>query len=180
MDGLIILGVILLIFRAITQKAKQFSENAQKADEHPRKGNDATKHISQTARMAREQQPPRRSAAASPPDGEGSAHYEPITPTVAVDNIYRSYSGSLGNTTREGAASVAAKSGEGDASGEGRDASDASMRNDRIQMSLSLSLQEEQPAMQVLPENWIEEDLVRGFVMSEIFKRPHGWSGWHE
>jgi len=180
LDGLIILAVILLIFRAITQKAKQFSENAQKPVEQPRKGNDKPKHIPQTARMAREQQPPRRSVVAPPPDGEGNAHYVPITPTVAVDNIYRAYSGSMGNGPMEGSAVAAAKNGEGAASGEGTDTGDPSLRHDRIRTSLTVSSQEEQPAMQVLPEHWTEDDLVRGLVMSEIFKHPHGWSGRHE
>lgn len=180
MDGLIILAVIFLIFRAVTQKMRQVNANAQPSVNQTRRSDEAHKPTTPVNRNVRDAQPQKRATMVSSMKGEGEAVFVPIKPTVTVDNVRRTYAGSMGSTGNEGVSLPGMQSSEGVATCQGMDTCDPALLNGRSQVGVTAQAQEEPPALQVLPEYWTEDELVRGFVMSEILKRPDEWSGRHE
>ncbi len=186
MEGIIIAAILWLVFRAIGRKAREMQGTA------------GSRQPGQTAGQTQQRQPapqqrqpapqrrdaPERSMRAAPlgssaAQGEGEAAYRTIRPTVQADNVMSDYAGSLEGGTREGIAARAA-SAEGAPSSEGEDTRDLALDHARAQSMQAYAIHSgESEAQTLLPLHWTGDELVRGFVFSEILAKPRNWGEHH-
>lgn len=184
MEGIIIAVFLWLLFRAISRKARETQgaatgsragQNAGQAQRQPQRPQAAPQRRDVAA------QPVRSSLTASPGNagGEGEAQYSVIRPTVQVDSTRSDYSGSLSGGMREGI-SDRAISQEGMPSAEGEDTCDPSLDHARAQSMRAYAIHSGEGETQaVLPLNWTADELVKGFVFSEIIGKPRKWGDRH-
>jgi len=164
LEGLIIIGLVLLFFKSIAKRAKELQEARQ---------DDNSKGVPIRQHMLHEQirqpvktvtTPVNQSETAT----EGVAQYQIIQPMVMANRTESLKEGSRGLETKEGMPST-----------EGMDTCDPSLAHDRwFGLEAYLIQDEEKPTMEILPQLTDANVLVQSFVMSEILNRPHRWGGY--
>ena len=182
MEGIIIIAVLYLVFKAIAKRSKAVWDTEAEQTKEP-----AVTQTSQPGPIkfsrqpfAAQQRPQAQRQTPPPPSpspGEGSAR-RPMTPNVQVDNTRKPYVGSMGIAMVEGRlAADSTLSTEGRASSEGESTYSNSMANTYNEARLAYQLdQPESSAESILPVSFGANDMIRAVVMSEILAKPYQWS----
>ncbi|MCE5342902.1 MAG: hypothetical protein LLF96_04840 [Eubacteriales bacterium] len=178
MEGIIFLVVIYFLFQFIVKRAKEINSKAGPANTnvHP-------PVRVQTARVPQNKNLNTMSNLSNPAQKQTvmmpvtpREPYQPIQPTVLVNDSLYQYSGSLGGASSEGSSLLqGTRSTEGNASTEGSISSqggevfvDTVLHGGQFAYAQG---QNEEPAI-VLPEEWNRDALIQGVVMKEILDRP--------
>ena len=189
MEGIIIIAILYFIFKSIAQKGKA---NWNMAKERSSTGGAVqTSDVQQKAPKTRNAQPQRKAATQSTPTQMNAAvEHRTIAPTVKVDSQLSAYATNIGAnplTSRVSPEGRASNEGTGSSEGtpymqnfistEGSAASELSLEQSRDHMQSAYTIDTaDNDALQVLPNHWSGNDIVRAVVMSEILKRPQGRS----
>ena len=173
MEGLVVMGILYLVFKSLIKRAKtvqqQFGATKPAGAETTAATQAKKPQVSQSVKT---QARPKAPAAPRPAEStEGEAVYRPIQPMVQVSPKREVPQGSLFAPEPEGRASS-----EGVGSGEGTDTCEPSLGHSRITPRLVYATRQAEPAMDVLPASWNGETVVQAVVMNEIFNRREGWS----
>ena len=165
LDALFILLVIYFVFYLLVKRVKRAANTEQNhASGSARSRQDETRKHSPARPKTDEMNRPTISRS-----GEPGTSYTPIQPTIQINHTLYDYTGSLGAPSTEGVAS-----GEGTQTGEGT----ATVEGGEVftpEILREAEKAEVLPHVNVLPDDWAGDELVRAVVMKEIFDKPRRW-----